>query len=198
MLNIGKFSIRFFGKRDSDRCLPDPPICSRIGNNRQVSADLSPCGNHGLKLATNYPHQRPRDERARHTDATDPWAEISEMCSGLVPEVGLEPTSLAAGDFESPASTNSATRAPDLRGGAVAATRGACGVAGAAACVNFQKRDQAVTFFFTLNGTDPALGTYTEDHEADGATSPLCVSLFRSWRSSPPVHTAPPRLPSRV
>ena len=29
----------------------------------------------------------------------------------LVPEVGLEPTSLAAGDFESPASTNSATRA---------------------------------------------------------------------------------------
>ncbi len=29
----------------------------------------------------------------------------------MVPEVGLEPTSLAAGDFESPASTSSATRA---------------------------------------------------------------------------------------
>ena len=29
----------------------------------------------------------------------------------LVPEAGLEPAHLAAGDFESPASTNSATRA---------------------------------------------------------------------------------------
>ena len=31
--------------------------------------------------------------------------------TGLVPEAGLEPASLAAGDFESPASTSSATRA---------------------------------------------------------------------------------------
>ena len=29
----------------------------------------------------------------------------------MVPEAGLEPAHLAAGDFESPASTNSATRA---------------------------------------------------------------------------------------
>ena len=29
----------------------------------------------------------------------------------MVPEAGLEPASLAAGDFESPASTSSATRA---------------------------------------------------------------------------------------
>ncbi len=29
----------------------------------------------------------------------------------MVPEAGIEPASLAAGDFESPASTNSATRA---------------------------------------------------------------------------------------
>ena len=32
----------------------------------------------------------------------------------LVPRVGLEPTHLAAGDFESPASTNFATWAVDL------------------------------------------------------------------------------------
>ncbi len=31
--------------------------------------------------------------------------------NNLVPEAGLEPAHLAAGDFESPASTNSATRA---------------------------------------------------------------------------------------
>ena len=32
----------------------------------------------------------------------------------MVPRVGLEPTHLAAGDFESPASTNFATWAVDL------------------------------------------------------------------------------------
>ena len=32
----------------------------------------------------------------------------------LVPEAGLEPAHLAAGDFESPASTNSATRATQI------------------------------------------------------------------------------------
>ena len=31
--------------------------------------------------------------------------------NAVVPEAGLEPAHLAAGDFESPASTNSATRA---------------------------------------------------------------------------------------
>ena len=33
----------------------------------------------------------------------------------MVPEAGLEPAHLAAGDFESPASTNSATRATQDR-----------------------------------------------------------------------------------
>jgi hypothetical protein len=33
----------------------------------------------------------------------------------MVPEAGLEPAHLAAGDFESPASTNSATRATQVR-----------------------------------------------------------------------------------
>ena len=35
----------------------------------------------------------------------------------VVPEAGLEPASLAAGDFESPASTSSATRARSYLGG---------------------------------------------------------------------------------
>ena len=44
-------------------------------------------------------------------DRLDRSPGVAIVWEGLVPEVGLEPTSLSAGDFESPASTNSATRA---------------------------------------------------------------------------------------
>ena len=42
----------------------------------------------------------------------------------MVPGAGLEPASLSAGDFESPASTNFATRAEDVAGVIVAHQKG--------------------------------------------------------------------------
>ena len=47
------------------------------------------------------------------TNSKKPLDSIKRFFLNLVPRVGLEPTHLAAGDFESPASTNFATWASE-------------------------------------------------------------------------------------
>ena len=49
-----------------------------------------------------------------HTEMTGKKITANRGLFSMVPRVGLEPTHLAAGDFESPASTNFATWAVDL------------------------------------------------------------------------------------
>lgn len=60
-------------------------------------------------------HETIRQQKTRQAAGFKGFMELYETTCNLylVPEVGLEPTSLAAEDFESSASTNSTTRAAE-------------------------------------------------------------------------------------
>ena len=98
-----------------DRSKAGNPLC--IGARKETTKFFQSGNNGASCLAKAMIHAGlGGQESGRFRNGNDRFGRSGhDAIAGMVPEVGLEPTSLSAADFESAASTNSTTRARAMR-----------------------------------------------------------------------------------